>query len=106
MNTDDSSIRSKRRMAGKVLIILGSLLLLASSLAKLAHVPKVVTQLGAMGFDGHRLIAIAVLEILSAVLFLPRSTRSLGLLLVSAYMGGLSQLTWARDRLRRSPDSC
>src|ERR1043165_9364647 len=88
MNTDDSSIRSKRRMAGKVLIILGSLLLLASSLAKLAHVPKVVTQLGAMGFDGHRLIAIAVLEILSAVLFLTRSTRSLGLLLVSAYMGG------------------
>ena len=88
MHTDHPSISNTRRIAGKVLISLGSILLIGSSVAKFAHVPKVVVELGAMGFDGDRLIAIAVLEMLSAFLFLIRCTRSLGLLLVSAYMGG------------------
>jgi len=88
MNTDHSLISGTRRIAGRVLISLGSILLIGSAVAKFTHVPKVVTELGAMGFNDDRLIAIGVLEMLSALLFLFRSTRSLGLLLVSAYMGG------------------
>jgi DoxX-like protein len=88
MRTDHSAISNTRRIAGKVLISLGSLLLMGSAIAKFAHVPKVAAELAAMGFDGDRLIAIGILEILSALLFLIRSTRSIGLLLVSAYMGG------------------
>ena len=88
MRTDQSSISKRRRITGKILISLGSVLLIGSSVAKFAHVPKVAAELAAMGFDGDRLLAIAALEILAALLFLIRSTRSLGLFLVSAYMGG------------------
>ena len=74
---------------GTVLITLGGLLLLGSAAAKLAHVPKVVAQMTALGFDGHKLTFIALLEVASAVLFLVPFTRWLGLLLVSSFMGGV-----------------
>jgi DoxX-like protein len=88
MQTNSSLVGKKRRITGTVLMMLASVMLIGSAGAKLAHVPKVVTELGAMGFDGNRLIFIAILEILSAVLFLIPITRSFGLLMVSAYMGG------------------
>jgi DoxX-like family len=88
MDTSNASIGKGRRIAGLVLICLGSIVLIGSAGAKLAHVPKVVNELGAMGFDGERLTMIAVTEIASALLFLFPFTRSIGLLLVSAYMGG------------------
>src|SRR5713226_1815622 len=88
MQTNTSSISKTRRIAGNILISLGGLVLVGSSAAKFAQVPKMVSELGAMGFDGHKLTFIAVLEILSAVLFLVPLTRSIGLLLASAYMGG------------------
>lgn len=77
-----------RRTWGNGLIGLSGLVLAGSAMAKLAGVPKVVAQLGAMGFGGERLTLIALLEILSAMLFVVRPTRAIGLLLVSAYMGG------------------
>jgi hypothetical protein len=88
MDTANASIGKARRIAGLVLIWLGSIVLIGSAGAKFAHVPKVVNELGAMGFDGERLTMIAVTEIASALLFLLPLTRSIGLLLVSAYMGG------------------
>jgi DoxX-like family len=42
----------------------------------------------ALGFDGSRLMIIAVLEMASAALFLVPKTRPFGLLLVSAFLGG------------------
>ena len=77
-----------RRTAGTILISLGGLVLIGSALAKLAQVPQVVTQLSAVGFGGTKLLIIAALEILSALLFLIPRTRSFGLLMVSAYLGG------------------
>ena len=77
-----------RRIAGVVLMSLGGLALLGSAGAKFAQVPKVVEELGQLGFDGGKLTFIAVLEITSAVLFLVPATRAVGLLLVSAYLGG------------------
>ncbi|HXH66018.1 MAG TPA: DoxX family protein [Candidatus Limnocylindrales bacterium] len=88
MKTDSVSTGGKRRITGNVLMILGGVMLVGSSSAKFAHVPAVVTQLDAMGFAGTRLMFIAVLEIVSAVLFLIPLTRSGGLLLVSSFMGG------------------
>ena len=73
---------------GSILITLGGLLLLGSAAAKLVRVPRVVAELGTMGFDGHKLTFIALLEVASAVLFLVPFTRSAGLLLVSSFMGG------------------
>jgi hypothetical protein len=87
MQTDNGS-SSRRRITGNLLISLGGLLLVGSAGAKFARVPKVVTELGALGFEGNKLMFIAALEVVSAVLFLVPRTRSFGLLLVSSFMGG------------------
>ncbi len=88
MTTDGSTIGKSRRITGNILIFLLGLVLVASGSAKFAHVPKVVEQMGLAGIEGWRLTFVAFLEISSAVLFLFPLTRSLGLLLVSAFLGG------------------
>src|SRR5882724_12309043 len=88
MKKENASMSGKRQMTGNVLMILGGLMLIGSAGAKFAHVPKLVTELGAMGFDGNKLLFVAVLEVISALLFLVPLTRSAGLLLVSSFLGG------------------
>lgn len=78
----------KKQTAGNIVITLLGILLLGSAVAKLAHIPKVETQMAAMGFGGNKLLFIALLELASAALFLLSLTRSFGLLLVSSYLGG------------------
>ena len=77
-----------RRISGNTLVVLSSFALLASASAKLAHVPAVVTQMSASGLAGDRLTFVAVLEIVSAVAFLIPAIRSVGLLLISSFLGG------------------
>ena len=81
-------MNAKRKITGNILVFLSGLMLLGSAGAKLAHVPKVVSQMAAIGFDGNKLIFIALLEVISGLLFLIPLTRSAGLLLVSAFLGG------------------
>lgn len=88
MRSHQTPINRVRRLSGNVLIILPSLVLLGSAVAKLARVPVVAGQLAKLGFFGDRLTFIAILELVSAGLFLLPRTRSLGLLLVSSYLGG------------------
>jgi len=83
-----SKTSSARGAAGNILIFLVGLVLSGSAIAKFVHVPAVVKQLAMIGFGGGRLMIIATLELLSAVLVLIFRTRSVGLLLASAYMGG------------------
>jgi DoxX-like family len=83
---------------GTVLITLGGLLLLGSAAAKLAHVPKVVAQMASLGFDGHKLTLVGLLEVASAVLFLVPYTRSIGLLLVSSFMGAVIAVHMGHDQ--------
>ena len=71
-----------------ILIFLPTIAVLASSFKKFAHVPASVAQMTAVGFSGPKLMIVAVLELASAVVFLVPRTRSFGLLLVSAYLGG------------------
>jgi hypothetical protein len=80
--------RSRRRLGGTILIYVSSFLLVVSSLVKFSGVPAVVSQMGAMGFAEGKVPVIAMLEILCAGLFLWLRTRTIGLLLVSAYLGG------------------
>jgi hypothetical protein len=84
----DLPIGRVRRTAGNILIFLGGLALIASAATKFTHVVPVVKQLAAIGFDGGRLMIIATLEVFSAAMFLIPRTRSIGLLLISSYMGG------------------
>lgn len=77
-----------KKNTGMILIILGAVMLLGSATAKLVHVPQVVSELAANGVAGNSLMFVAALEVLSALLFLIPATRSFGLLLVSAFLGG------------------
>jgi len=88
MKTENALVSRKRRITGNILLVLGGLVLIASATSKFAHVPRVVAELGAMGFADGRMMFIATLEVSSALLFLAPATRSIGLLLVSSYMGG------------------
>lgn len=88
MQSNAQSGSTISRKIGGALIIFVSVALCGSAVAKLAHIPKVVMQLASMGFAGDRLTLIAVLELVSAGLFVFRSTRVLGLLMVSAFLGG------------------
>jgi hypothetical protein len=69
------------------LIGLAGLILTGSSVTKLVGVPGVVHQFEAYGFGG-KIVLLGILEMTTAVLFLLPRTRSLGLLLISAFLGG------------------
>jgi hypothetical protein len=81
----NSATNKTRRLVGSILIYLTGFVLIGSAASKFAHVPKVVSELSAMGFEGNRLMMIAALEAVSALLFLIHRIRSAGLLLVSAW---------------------
>lgn len=77
-----------RSVAGIILIFLPALGLAGSSLVKFAQVPGVVHKMALLGFGGEKLILVAALEIVSALLFVYPKTRSFGLLFLSAFLGG------------------
>jgi len=92
------AISTFSRIGGLVLIVFGGLVLLASATAKFAHVPQVVEELQRFGIGGEKLVIVAVLEVVSAALVLIPATRSLGLLLVSAYLGGAIATHFQQDQ--------
>ena len=83
-----NSDRSVRSRVARVLITLVSVVLLGSAAAKFAQVPVVASKMAVLGFDGSKLLLIAVLELVSAILFALPRTRAFGLLMASAYLGG------------------
>jgi hypothetical protein len=88
MQEMNASVSGSRRTIGNVLIALVCLLLLGSGAAKLAHVPGVVAQMASNGFAGIKITVVGLMEVGCAVLVLVRPTRSMGLLLVSGFLGG------------------
>lgn len=83
-----STLSAGRFRTGTILVYFLSLLLIGSAAVKLVGIPIITSQMAALGFYGGKLIFIAVLESVSAILFAFPRTRSFGLLLVSAYLGG------------------
>src|SRR5579864_1810596 len=59
--------------------------LLVSSMVKFIHPSKAVAYMASMGFEGGTFFVVAVLELISAILFLVPATRRAGLLLVSLH---------------------
>jgi hypothetical protein len=82
-----STISRGRWIAGWVLTGLLSALFVVSAAAKLAGAAPVVKQFQEWGLE-NQVILIGVGELTSALLFAIPRTHSLGLLLLSAYMGG------------------
>jgi hypothetical protein len=76
-----------RRIAGWVLTALLTALFVASAGAKLAGAAPVVEMFQKWGL-GNQVLLIGIGELTSALLFVIPQTHSLGVLLLSAYMGG------------------
>jgi len=78
----------RRKARGSALIYFCVVGLALSSAVKFVHPAPVVAYMASMGYEGGKLFVVAGLELFCAVMFWLRSTRSLGLLLVSSYFGG------------------
>jgi DoxX-like family len=82
-----STIGRGRRIAGWVLTGLLTASLLVSASGKLFGMAQVVEMMQKWGLGNH-LLLIGAGELVSALLFAIPKTHSLGVLLLSAYMGG------------------
>ena len=87
--TEARDVRKTRRQStGDALIYFCVVVLVLSSAVKFLQPPQAVDFMRSMGYEHGTYFLIACLELLSAVLLGLRSTRPLGLLLVSSYLGG------------------
>jgi hypothetical protein len=86
--TITDEISRTRAIAGNVLILVPGLGLVLTSATKFFGVPAVVHQMALEGITGDKLVIVATLELLSALLFLYPKTRSFGLMFLSAFLGG------------------
>ena len=82
-----STMSRGRRIAGWVLTGLLTALFLGSASGKLLGATQVVEMFQKWGLENH-LLLIGVGELISALLFAIPKTHSLGVLLLSSYMGG------------------
>lgn len=82
-----SKLSRARLIAGWVLTVLLSALFLSSAAFKLSGAAQAVEMMTKLGL-GNEVMLIGVGEAVSALLFLIPRTHSLGVLLLSAYMGG------------------
>ena len=86
-----TTISRSRWIAGWVLTGLLAALFLFSAAGKLAGAQQVVEMMGEWGLGNYVLIGAG--ELVSALLFVIPKTHSLGVLLLSGYMGGASLRT-------------
>ncbi len=85
---DNGKQQRIRWIAGNILIFLSGLAVTLGAIVKFAGVPGVVQTMATAGFSGGKLTFVAALELLSGSLFLLPRTRSFGLLMLSAFLGG------------------
>ena len=76
-----------RRIAAWILTTLITLVFVSSAIFKFMAPPQIAEAFGKWGL-GDRVLLIGVGELVSALLFFVPRTNSLGVLLLSAYMGG------------------
>src|SRR5947209_15849885 len=80
--------RRARQLAGTALNGLSTLTLVGAGTAKVLHVPALANELTSLGFGGPWVTIVGVLELTCAVTFAIPRTRALGLLLITAFLGG------------------
>ena len=86
MNNSPNNLRTIRIADG--LMKFSGIVLMISSFVKFLRPARAVTYMAFLGYSDEKLFLIAGAELAIAILFLQRSTRVPGLLLVSSYMGG------------------
>jgi hypothetical protein len=85
INPPNNRVRS---IAGTIFIFLAGLAVVLSETMKFLHVPAVAQKMAEAGFPGGKLTLVASLGFASAALFLYPRTRSIGILLLSSFLGG------------------
>jgi hypothetical protein len=86
MSTRAAQIRNSA--LGARVIVVCALVLVASSMLKFWHPGPILTYLGSMGYEGADVYLIAVIELATALLLLFPRTRTFGIVMASAYLGG------------------
>ena len=86
MSTRVAHIRNSA--LGARVIVVCALVLVASSMLKFWHPGPILTYLGSMGYEGADVYLIAVIELATALLLLFPPTRTFGIVMASAYLGG------------------
>jgi hypothetical protein len=105
MQSEDSPVSKRRRTWGNTLVNFCAIGLMLSSLFKFSQLPGPIAYMASLGYADGMYFAIAGIELLVAVVFWLRSTRLLGLLLVSSYLGGAisAHLASGHPSFARSP---
>jgi hypothetical protein len=88
MQTENPPISKRRRIWGSTLVNFCAIGLILSSLFKISQLPGPIAYMASLGYEDGMYFLIAGIELLVGVVFWIRSTRSLGLHLVSSYLGG------------------
>jgi hypothetical protein len=83
-----TSLSINRSRVTAFAVLLPGVILAFSATLKLFGPPAIREQMAAIGFSGGKLVFIAALEAVSAILLLWPRTRSIGLLFASSYLGG------------------
>jgi DoxX-like family len=105
MQMEDLSISKRRRAWGTALINFCAIGLILSSIFKFSQLPGPIAYMASLGYEDGAYFLIAGVELLVGVAFWLRSTRPLGLLLVSSYFGGAisAHLASGHPSLARGP---
>ena len=86
--TNRSENDRARAITGNTFMLVSAIAVPLSETLKFLHVHAVVHEMASAGFPGSKLMLVATLGSTSAVLFLYPRTRSIGLLLLSSFLGG------------------
>ena len=95
MQLEKDRVSKRRRTMGNALIYFCAFGLLLSSTVKFLQPPNAVAYMASLGYEHGMFFLIAALELFCGIVFLSKSMRSVGLLLVSAYFGGAISAHWA-----------
>ncbi len=90
MATDTDSPRTSKAMywGGWVVTALPVLLLLMSSMMKLARMEEVLKEFGRLGYSESTIVGIGITELVCAVLYAIPQTSVLGAILLTGFLGG------------------
>jgi len=89
MSLHEAEISKKQRIAGYLLSVLASLMIVGGGLAKVAGADPVVENMSRIpGFE-DKLVMIGILEILLVALYWISKTSNLGFFLLASFTGGI-----------------
>ena len=88
---ESPAVSKKALIAGWIMTILPSLMLLISAVMKLAHPPQLDEGFAHLGIPVSHAFGLGVLELVCTVIYLVPRTSVIGAILLTGYLGGAIQ---------------